>query len=61
MKQEQPINSQFKTGDKVKVQDYSIAHGSTGVVMWVQQNGIIVADIGEDSAWPVYAFELEAL
>lgn len=42
----------WKPGDKVKVVDYSAAHGMEGVVWDVTPHDIIIVELG-DCLWPV--------
>ena len=50
------METKFKEGDNVIVQDYSEAHGDLGKIWKIQANGIVLIDLGE-CIWPVYSEE----
>jgi len=49
-------------GDKVRVMDYSEAHGDIGVIDIMQDNGIIWVELTEYGClWPVFADWIEVI
>jgi hypothetical protein len=49
----------YEEGDVVEICDYSEAHGDKGIVLWTQEDGLIVVELECGVCWPVTAGELK--
>jgi len=45
----------WSPGDRVAIADHSEAHGDTGTVLYTQGNGIVVVELDQGCAWPVFS------
>lgn len=44
----------MKKGDRVYIADFSDAHGDAGTIYDIQDDGLIIVDLGE-CLWPVFS------
>lgn len=43
----------IKVGSRVRIVDGSEANGDLGVVLYIQNNGIIVVELDQGCVWPI--------
>lgn len=49
----------MKIGDRVRIIDYSDAHGDLGKIDTIQSNGLVLVLLDEGCVWPVAIEEIE--